>query len=1237
MDAGKRPGDYGHDAAMLADIVSAEPCAPSAETPPLIDESVSADASPIEKGMIWDGRYRIEEIIGEGGMGNVLLASDLAYGARPIALKVLQPRFRESATAYLLREYSIQRLLRHPGIARAIDLGYDVREGDEVPYFTMPFVPGEPLTNLIGANRPLGPVWRWTIEILEALDAIHRAGYLHRDVKPGNILIDESATHGPAARLIDFGITIPISEDPEEFFIGTPTYSAPERIGDGPHDVRSDLYAVGLLLYEMIEGEPPWSATDINMLADLRTLPAPEVTRPGCPQGVRQLVADLLAPDPIKRPASAAVAIERLKAAVGVTKPLESAEAFEQRLGAINVVTPSYQRALDVEGEMVMLHVPEGHPAGEVLEEIGARNALRGARVVYVRLTGAAGPPLHELQGALDVFRRLRERDGNGAPLPGLAGAATMLTRLHRKTMLVVEGLEHADEGTLAVLLNAFKGAKNELLSVVASLTQSIPPKAARALAAVQRESFVKHVALDDLTRDETRAYVASVLGRNVVRPDVLDVLHDEAGGKPVRLRELLFEAFTSGVLTRRAEGYQWYVPSAAPRSVPNAARGRVAAGTAGGPRTTPRTELYDTDSSRLALAAPRSAPAPAASPVAVVADAAPKGAGPGTLAGPAVKAPAPIVPPRPVSTEAKAREARSKTAREPEAMRELRDRLSLLQTPFPVEAVKRFLGGADNYRRLIEGGILQATETLAVCAQRAPCKVRYAALKPERRHALHRQMAAALSELPPELGPASHVAEQLLLTERPASAAPWLVEAAQVERQEGNDERAAGRMAKAIALVMADDKRDEELAGWKMTVFGAALDDAERTGEDSALAVASERLLAVAIEVGDLAAAERAMRVRLDRAQRRWYASDAIDVIEEVSRLQESLGAKPSAALAAWAHAFEAAVRGDFDEVDEWSQRVLGETAVVDDNGVLDRWARHKTLALRAEIAVRGGSRREAVRALEAYVAAVDAEGEPKVMPAVLRSIWLRRVGHPSQARNELAPFESGPGVPTLRALVDLAIGECELALGRCEPAVMRATRALERARRDNDAVLVFWAEGLLCEAYARKGEPMRQLARLERALQNAPAEMLPQVRFEAKLRWLATALACGDGTSVVADAIALTNEAVAVRDGGAVARAGFLLAQAELAAGRPVEALRHAEWVQAIVRQSPIEGPPRHSIEWLLASVHYQLKWFKSANALSGRAMESLRTVAQSQVGQSDIEQWLRAGNGFLIGMQR
>ncbi len=1017
-------------------------------------------------GSTWDGRYRIERALGEGGMGTVVLARDLANDERPVALKVLHARCREFATAWFMREYAIQRMVRHPAIARALALGFDLSEGEEVPYFAMPLLPGVPLAEVMTTPQPLAAIWRWTLDILEALDAIHRAGFLHRDVKPGNILVDEEAADGPSARLIDFGIATGLADEPEDFFVGTPAYSAPERIEcQTPFDVRSDLYSLGLVLYELIEGDPPWPGSGPDELLQQRLVePAPPITHPECPEGVRALVAALLAREPERRPASAAIVIDELRAALGLHGPIEGARAFTERLSGLMPAGAAYRAALAADAPFVVVEAPEHDDAADVLDELGDRAALSGVRVVRVRFTGRTETPLWELEGALEILRRLRARGSeNASELRGMAGAATLLTRLERPTMLMIEGLEHADSAVLATLEYALTGARNRMLSVVASMAAEVRPRAREHLASLLRKRFVEHLRLEPMTLEETHDLVARALAPTVLPEEVLTALHEEAGGHPRRVRELLVTAFERGVLVRRRDGYLWRDP--------------------------------------------------------------------GTT------------------------------------------------------IVESGLGA---------GGVASAA--------------------------------------------------------RPAALAPLLIEAAEQAAAHGDTGGAMSLAERAIALVRADDGADDELASWRLEVFAGALALAEAHGSRARIMRAADELLTVAVEHAHLASIERALIVRIDRAEATW---DVAGVSADVDRLilyRASCGAPEPAGLAAWVGALDAALRGEVADalracsegIDACEARLAGE--LEEASRALIRWVAHRLLDLRAELAVLASERGFARQALAAYDASVEARvatsasdtehAALRLEQALLHSLWLRRLGDLGAARAALAAVAVRAGAEAHAGLA-LAIAECELALGSCELAIEHAERAIQRARHDKDAVVAFGAEGVLAEAWARKGEPRRQRERLERLVHLPPPQILPQAVARVRLRWLQVRLALGEHEAVAADAIELAREAARSADLGAAGRAAFLAAQACLRLQRPLQALRQAEWVARIARLDTHDGPPQHAAEWLLASVHFQLKWFKSARALSGRAMESLRSTVHRGLGESERTRWLKSGDSFLVGL--
>ncbi|MCC6623937.1 MAG: serine/threonine protein kinase [Deltaproteobacteria bacterium] len=1106
------------------------------------EREASPEGPSIPPGTLWDGRYLVERSLGEGGMGNVLLARDLGrIRGGLVALKVLQPRFREVATPYFMREFAVQRKLRHPHIAAALDLGFDHQDGEEVPYFAMQHVPGEPLSDILqeADPPPLEDVWRWTIETLEALDAIHRAGYLHRDVKPGNVLIDRSAPNPgstsaprPAVRLIDFGIAVPLDSEPESFFIGTPEFSAPERIECGPPDVRSDLYSVGLLLYELVEGRPPWEGTDPDALLELRmSAPPPPMTRPECPDGVKRLVAELLAPDPAERPDSAGETIARLRGAIGWVGPIESPEAFAQRLQGFVPTSASYHEALRAAaapgGAVLVVNVPFGHDGQALLETMADRASLNGVRVVRLRLEGKRGPPMHELEAALDVFRRLRRRDGSALPLRGMAGAATMLTRLHRPTLLCIDGLERADEAILMVLASAFLGAHNANLTVVATIATDGRPKAPAAFAELLTHSFVRHIVLQPLTLEETTQHLAQALGPGVCDEARLAGLHAEARGLPLEIVRVVVQAYRRGVLVRRPDDYGWV-------------------GSTGLTGQTPRP----------------------------------------TMTG------------------------------------ELADRLSLVRTPLPWEAVSAFVEDPAGLQRLVDDGVIVRLDGgWAAVMARDLLSRRYASLAAHRRRALHQRLAAALQSLPSFPGLAALVAEQLAESTRPAAAAPFLVHAARESVDNAGVGRALDLLDRAVDLVHADRGDDPTLWQWKVECFRTLITVAQRAGDDERFDGACELLLQAGVEVAHLPSIELALIARIERAYMIGELERMKGAIDQLLVFQESCGGEPARALAAWGSAVVAAVRGElgaaFDACAE------GLSLAAEGDGQVLKVTRRRLLELRASLAVWTGLEAVAPRALEALA---RSGGDARVLEA----IWLRKKGDVGKA---LELLSADPAATMERAAFEVERAECQLALGRSDAALELARSAIEHGRRERAAAIAFQAESVVAEVMLRTGQKATARARLERLASSPPRSVLPQVVHVVRLRHLHARFEVGDpGEELLEAASELAQDAARAHDLAATAHAVLLAGRVALKARRAVDALSLAQWLGGIMRRRPVGAPPEHVAEWLLANAYYQMKWFKSANVLSRRAMESMRIAGQALAEHRTA--WLSAGDNALVG---
>ena len=205
------------------------------------------------------GRYKVERVLGEGGMATVYLAQDLKY-RRSVAVKVMRPELASTLGAdRFLREVEIAARLTHPHILPMYESG----EAEGLLYYVMPYVEGETLRDRIHRETqlPVEDALKIAREISEALAYAHEHGIIHRDIKPANILLG-----GGHAMVADFGIARAVSTTAAESLtqtglaVGTPYYMAPEQaMGDREVDARADIYAVGALLYEMIAGEPPFT------------------------------------------------------------------------------------------------------------------------------------------------------------------------------------------------------------------------------------------------------------------------------------------------------------------------------------------------------------------------------------------------------------------------------------------------------------------------------------------------------------------------------------------------------------------------------------------------------------------------------------------------------------------------------------------------------------------------------------------------------------------------------------------------------------------------------------------------------------------------------------------------------------------------------------------------------------------------------------------------------------------
>ncbi len=260
-------------------------------------EVIDSDLSPLspnepahdswygmQSGALLAGRYRIERLISRGGMGAVFEATQLGLD-RPVAIKVLLPALSrdEKMRERFRREARSAASLRHPNIIQIYDYGIS----DHGPYIVMELVRGKGLRQLLKQGAPeIGYSVGLMQQICSALAAAHSKGIIHRDLKPDNILIEEQSDGETAAKVLDFGIAKmreAHAEDPDTNLtgtniIGSPAYMSPEQSLGGELDARSDVYSLGVMLYEMLTGAPPFgSAPPATLLMHQVNTPPPSV------------------------------------------------------------------------------------------------------------------------------------------------------------------------------------------------------------------------------------------------------------------------------------------------------------------------------------------------------------------------------------------------------------------------------------------------------------------------------------------------------------------------------------------------------------------------------------------------------------------------------------------------------------------------------------------------------------------------------------------------------------------------------------------------------------------------------------------------------------------------------------------------------------------------------------------------------------------------------------------------
>jgi serine/threonine protein kinase/beta-lactam-binding protein with PASTA domain len=344
-------------------------------------------------GRLLDGRYLIGPRIARGGMATVYEATDLRLD-RLCALKVMRPGLGDDDdfAARFVREARSAARLSHPNVVGVFDQGDD----DGTLFLAMEYIPGHTLRDVIRSEAPMSPARALALldPVLSALAAAHHAGIVHRDVKPENVLLAEDGR----VKVADFGLARAVSAETQHtaaggVLIGTVSYLAPELVAHGRADARTDVYATGVVLYELLTGRKPHqggSPIEVAYKHVHEDVPAPSGLVPGLPPYVDALVARATARDPDRRPADARVLLHQVRR---VRDALDHGVLDDPELTDDLAPTVPVQRGADDDSPFDPGFEPSDVPTVLTPEQVAVAGRTDDTSVIGPRPAARGGPP----------------------------------------------------------------------------------------------------------------------------------------------------------------------------------------------------------------------------------------------------------------------------------------------------------------------------------------------------------------------------------------------------------------------------------------------------------------------------------------------------------------------------------------------------------------------------------------------------------------------------------------------------------------------------------------------------------------------------------------------------------------------------------------------------------------------------------------------------------------------------